>query len=82
VYEYLRLKKPILAVVPQDGEAARLIIDTGAGIICHDNDPDKIAAALQQLAAKHNEYGFTHIEQFERSVLAGKLNKFMEEIGG
>jgi glycosyltransferase involved in cell wall biosynthesis len=80
VYEYLRLKKPIMAVVPESGEAARLIERCDAGLICPENTPDNVAAVLQKLAAQQISFSFRNIEQFERAALAQNLNVFLEEI--
>ncbi len=33
VFEYLAAERPILAVVPPDGAAAKLLRDTGAGVV-------------------------------------------------
>jgi glycosyltransferase involved in cell wall biosynthesis len=80
VYEYLRLKKPILAIVPESGEAARLIKDTDAGLVCEENNSGAVAKALRQLISQQAEYRFQNLAHFERAILADKLNKFLEEI--
>ena len=49
VFEYLAAERPILAVVPPDGEAAALIRDTGAGTVVAPDDVDGMAAALSEL---------------------------------
>jgi len=49
VFEYLAAERPILAVVPPDGAAARLISDTGAGVVAAPEDEDAIRAALRSL---------------------------------
>jgi glycosyltransferase involved in cell wall biosynthesis len=49
VFEYLAAERPILAVVPPDGEAAALIRGTGAGTVVAPDDVDGMAAALSEL---------------------------------
>jgi glycosyltransferase involved in cell wall biosynthesis len=52
VFEYLAAERPILAAVPPDGEAARLVRETGAGVVAPPDDPSAIAAALEELVAR------------------------------
>ena len=47
VFEYLAARRPILAAVPPDGEAAHLIERTGAGIVVPPHDVDAIAEAIR-----------------------------------
>jgi glycosyltransferase involved in cell wall biosynthesis len=52
VFEYLAAERPILAAVPPDGAAARLIRETGAGIVVAPDDVRGIADALAGLHAR------------------------------
>jgi len=52
VFEYLAAERPILAAVPPDGEAARLLRETGAGIVVPSEDVAGIRAALEGLVAR------------------------------
>jgi glycosyltransferase involved in cell wall biosynthesis len=52
VFEYLAAERPILAVVPADGAAARLIRDTDAGVVAAPDDEEAIRAALVDLHAR------------------------------
>ncbi len=49
VFEYLAAERPILAAVPPDGEAARLIRETGAGVVAGPDDVAALGAALADL---------------------------------
>jgi glycosyltransferase involved in cell wall biosynthesis len=49
VFEYIAAERPILAVVPPDGAAAKLVQDTGAGIVAASDDVDAIHQALLEL---------------------------------
>jgi glycosyltransferase involved in cell wall biosynthesis len=46
VFEYLAAERPILALVPTAGAAARLLTETGAGIAVDPDDVQAIAAAI------------------------------------
>jgi glycosyltransferase involved in cell wall biosynthesis len=52
VFEYLAAERPVLAVVPADGEAAALIREAGAGVVISPDDVDGIAAALADLESR------------------------------
>jgi len=49
IFEYLAAERPILAAVPPDGAAARLLRDTGAGIVVPSDDVDALREALLDL---------------------------------
>lgn len=86
LFEYLAAKRPILAVVPP-GEAARLITEARAGIVVHENDPEKLSDALYRaiLELKDRE-DFSPVQdvvhRFERggltSMLAGVFNELVD----
>lgn len=52
VFEYLAAERPILAAVPQDGEAARLLRETGTAILVGPDDTVGMRAALEGLVAR------------------------------
>ena len=52
VFEYLAAERPILAAVPPEGAAAKLIEETGAGIVAAAEDVDALREALVALHAK------------------------------
>jgi glycosyltransferase involved in cell wall biosynthesis len=52
VFEYIAAGRPILAAVPPDGAAARLIRETGAGVVVAPDDVDAIRAALVELHSR------------------------------
>ena len=49
IFEYLAAERPIFAAVPPDGAAARLVLDTGAGIVVPSDDVDALREALLDL---------------------------------
>jgi glycosyltransferase involved in cell wall biosynthesis len=52
VFEYLAAERPILAAVPPDGEAAALLVQTGAATVVPPDDVEGLAAALEALEAR------------------------------
>jgi glycosyltransferase involved in cell wall biosynthesis len=52
VFEYVAAERPILAAVPVEGAAARLIEEIGAGVVAPSDDVDALRAALVELHAR------------------------------
>ena len=57
VFEYIAAERPILAIVPPDGAAARLIHDTGVGVVVAPEDVDAIREALVDLHTRWRDGG-------------------------
>ena len=49
VFEYLAAERPILALVPPDGAAARLLDETGASVVVAPEDVEGTVRALTDL---------------------------------
>jgi glycosyltransferase involved in cell wall biosynthesis len=62
VFEYLAAGRPILAVVPPDGEAAELIRETHSGVVVAPDDVDGIRQALEGLHARFLDGGLPAVE--------------------
>ncbi|MDD5038720.1 MAG: glycosyltransferase [Dehalococcoidales bacterium] len=78
-YEYLRLGKPILALVPEDGDPAKIIRDAGAGFILS-YDVEKMKEQLKTIFGQWRQGKFKafhpkaeYITQFERRNLTKRL---------
>ena len=81
MYEYLRLKKPILAVVPNESEVADIINNCNCGEVVNSVQAADIAAALLKIIKGGNSYGFKNVTQYERGFLADKfISVFTEAI--
>ncbi|HEX7400733.1 MAG TPA: glycosyltransferase [candidate division Zixibacteria bacterium] len=63
VFEYLRLKKPILGIMPEKSQIAKFIIRMKAGKVLSPEDPDGIKKSL-----------FSYLEDFKRGELAFDSN--------
>ena len=83
MYEYLRLKKPVLAVVPDDSEVADIIGACGCGETVNSVRAQDIAAALLKIVHGNARYSFRNIQQYERKVLADKfIDVFLRAVNG
>lgn len=51
LFHYIGLRKPILALVPPDGEAAKIIREKGLGLIASPNDPSAVRRTLERFVA-------------------------------
>jgi glycosyltransferase involved in cell wall biosynthesis len=60
VFEYLAAERPVLAVVPEDGAAAALIRESGAGLVA---GPDDVAAIRDALLTLHERWRRGALEQ-------------------
>jgi len=78
-FEYMRLKKPILALGPSDGEVARILRNTKSGDVIEYQDEEAIYRHLYQLIneAKQNKNAgpsnTSGIERYSRENLTGEL---------
>ena len=92
-FEYLRTGIPILAIAPEEGPTARLIIEAGAGKVVNPQQTDAIADAIiefyrgyQQMeyAAMPRSIAEDGLERFERrhqaSVLADLLGRTLQPL--
>ena len=87
MFEYLAAERPILAVVPPEGEAAALLRETGAGVIALPDDVDGIAAALGGLVERWRGSGLAGTpltaetrERLSRRARARELLAVLEEV--
>jgi len=74
IFEYLAAERPIIAAVPTDGAAAKLVRETGAGIVVAPDDEKGIREALQGLHArwKAGRLGNGYLSEDDRQRLSRK----------
>lgn len=88
IFEYLRAGRPILAIVPPEGEAAALIRETRAGIVADPDSRAEIRAALQRVIEEHRRgalaglRGAADISRFERGAQARRMARLFDELCG
>jgi len=88
IFEYLRLQKPILALGPEDGEVAKILKETGSGIIVHPGNIKKLIDTLNYLIERKNtgllessfKMDLTKVKKYERKELTGQLAHIFDDI--
>jgi glycosyltransferase involved in cell wall biosynthesis len=85
IFEYLALRKPILALV-HDGEAARIARASGLGVVADPEDPQAIAAALMHVrdraadSSREGQPAAPQLRRFERRELTRQLASLFDEV--
>ncbi len=84
LFEYLRAGRPILLLGPADGEAARLLAETGHGVSRDESDISGIAEALEQMTTVENHGCFPaddpSITCYERREQTRRLAGYFRQI--
>jgi colanic acid biosynthesis glycosyl transferase WcaI len=75
LYSILAASRPILAVAPEESDAARIAVDSGCGLAADPDDPGSVAAAIRQLRSDP-----VRLEQmaFRAGEIAGKYARVNE----
>ena len=84
LYEYLASARPILAIGPEDGDAARLLKDTQAGIAVDFDDKKKMKDAVKDLYERYLRHDLPDnpsagIERYSRKALAKDYAALLEK---
>ena len=85
LYEYLASSRPILAIGPEDGDAARLLNETKAGIAVGFEDKEKMKKVINELYQKYLENNLPSnssgkFEKYSRKALAGEYGRLLDKI--
>ncbi len=84
VYEYIGVKKPIIAIAPQNSAIAKLLAETNSGSVAHQSEIKAIAGIFHRLftAWKEGNKTFnpnlTAVNNYERSQAAKKLAALLD----
>lgn len=85
LFEYLAANKPILALT-RGTEAARIVSETGAGVVVSPDDPEKIADAVEAIILRDSVlFGRRHEESiaaFSRDRQVAVLASMLMSLGG
>jgi glycosyltransferase involved in cell wall biosynthesis len=82
LYEYIGLRRPILALVPE-GEAARLVLELDRGVLAGQEDERAVAETIAGLYGKFeggtldDEFDLSPRSEFSRESLAGDLARLL-----
>jgi glycosyltransferase involved in cell wall biosynthesis len=80
VYEYLRLRKPILGLVPEQGEAADLIAATDSGVAISPQNTGLIAQTLSAWIRQTPHFSFKSVEIYSREEQARTFLDLFERV--
>jgi glycosyltransferase involved in cell wall biosynthesis len=84
IFEYLATRRPILCIGPTDGDSARILRESRAGMTCGFDDRTAIKNALLELydRYKHNtlQNQAGEIDSFSRKGLTGKIASLLDEL--
>lgn len=87
-FEYIASGRPILALVPPDGDAAELIRRTNTGVIVAPEDVEAIKHAILDLYAQWKagrlrvHPNWEEISQYDQKEVAKKLAEVLDEVTG
>lgn len=84
LFEYLAAKRPILAIGKENGDAARIIKETGAGTICDFEDKGRMKTELSRLyklyLEKNLQVTSSNTTAYSRKVQTGKLAELLNAL--
>ena len=83
-FEYMASKRPILAIGPTDGDAAKILDETNAGVIIDFNDSKKIENTLLSFFEKYKNSDLSiesnNIDKYSRKNLTSELANTLNSI--
>jgi glycosyltransferase involved in cell wall biosynthesis len=87
LFEYLRAGRPIIALIPPTGEAAKIIKEMDAGYVASPSDVQGTADSLSGLYAryrrgelKRRETFYPGLERFDRRNIAGRFAGVLDSL--
>jgi glycosyltransferase involved in cell wall biosynthesis len=87
LFEYLRAGRPIIALVPPAGEAAKIIREMDAGFVVSPSDVQGAADLLSRLYARYRrgelvrrETLYAGLERYDRRNIAGRFAEILDSL--
>jgi len=85
LYDYFAACRPILVIGPRECEAARMVIRLNRGLAVPDDDPKKIAAAIELLMGEKGINGELElkpeaVQEFESAGMVKKMANFFNDV--
>jgi glycosyltransferase involved in cell wall biosynthesis len=86
LFEYLALQRPILCIGPPEGDSAKIILESKAGMVAGFNDEEGMKSAIKKLyddfnsGASGNSVPSAEINQHSRKKLSGDIASLLSEI--
>lgn len=86
IYDYIRLGRPILALVPEDGDAAKIVREARAGFILS-HDQERMKRQLIEVFDKWRQGGlkdfhpdWTYVNRFERRRITERIAQLFDKV--
>ncbi len=86
IFLYLYARRPILALLPSGGEAAKIIRETNAGEIVSPTDLEGIASKISEMHGRFrrgellSRVKVSEIDKYERRTQTGELTKIFDDL--
>jgi glycosyltransferase involved in cell wall biosynthesis len=85
LFEYMASGRPILCIGPEDGDAARILNETHAGITVNFEDKEKMKEIVKSLYQKYLENDLpdnmsAEVEQYSRKEMAKKSSALLNQL--
>ena len=84
LFEYLMVKRPILAIAPGDGDLFKILKDTNAGIVVEFGDKDSLKKTILEMYSKFKKdkliVDSKNIDQFHRRELTKKVSEIIKSL--
>jgi len=84
IFEYLATGRPILCIGPRDGDAAEVILQTGAGVIVDFDDEKGLRAEIKRFYQAFRENGLgklsSNAETYSRKQLTAKIAETLDRL--
>ena len=84
IYEYLYLKRPILALCPLNSDLAGLVSDTQSGLVFDYYDKEGVKATILEMLENSTKltsrFRFEKLEEYDRKNLTAKMIDFVSKI--
>jgi glycosyltransferase involved in cell wall biosynthesis len=81
-YDYLSVKRPILAVAPEDSAVADMMREIDCGTLSLINDEDSILENLRKMLLEENEYSYSGAEKFTWENIANRYIDVIDKVCG
>jgi len=81
LYEYLALRRPILAFVDQEGESARLLRQFPQSRLCYGPDPEQAARVLEELVERRGEPALPDAAALAALSARAQMRQLVDELG-
>lgn len=79
LFEYIATGRPIIALGDPEGDSAKILGNSGSGIVFSHTDLDGIKNYLLDFKAKGEHSQYDSIEKYSRRNLTGQLAKLLDE---